>query len=233
LENGIKTEVVDVSDLTKKRVTALTKSARRTWDEAFGDQIEGKKNWQKAFWASMAVTLLAVGGCIYESKQPKQIAYVMKVDSGGHVVSAGPLAEQPVTQDTWDSIYDGAIRAEVERWRSVTSDKTFRDANYDETFNHLADNSQAYHFMYDWFSQNDPAARAANGDVVTVSIDYSERVGQYSYNVQWTESTHSGQTVATHKWHSRMTFIPLAKDPTKIKITEVTLEQLHDAQSNN
>src|SRR5438552_18232584 len=64
-------------------------SARREWDERYGDLITRAKNWRAIALLCIVVALIEAVGMIALSMRSKTIPYVVAVDSLGRQVAAG------------------------------------------------------------------------------------------------------------------------------------------------
>src|SRR5215471_18252203 len=94
-------------------------SARREWDERYGNLITRAKNWRTATFLALLIATLETGGLIALSMKAKTVPYVVAVDSLGRVLAAGP-ADQASQAD--DRLKRAALFQWVSDLRSVTTD---------------------------------------------------------------------------------------------------------------
>jgi type IV secretory pathway TrbF-like protein len=65
-------------------------SARREWNERYGDYIARARNWRWAAFAALAVSLVLAIGVVWEAAQSKVVPYVVEVDKLGDAVPIAP-----------------------------------------------------------------------------------------------------------------------------------------------
>ena len=64
-------------------------SARREWNERYGDYIARARNWRRAAFAALAVSLVLAIGVAWQAAQSKVVPYVVEVDKLGDAVAVG------------------------------------------------------------------------------------------------------------------------------------------------
>jgi type IV secretion system protein TrbF len=104
---------------TTDPVVSAYLTARREWDERYGDLISRARNWRTIGLLCLVLALIQAAGMIAVSMRSKTIPYVVAVDSLGRQVATGP-ADENFTPD------DRLRRAVLLEWitdlRTVTSD---------------------------------------------------------------------------------------------------------------
>src|ERR1700761_268585 len=73
-------------------------SARREWDERYGDFMTRERNWRAVAFFCALTSLLAVAGLVWLSAHSRIVPFVVAMDSLGQPVAAGS-AEQTTTAD--------------------------------------------------------------------------------------------------------------------------------------
>lgn len=215
--------------ITDEERRRLSQATRQAWDECFGDQIERRKRWQMYALLSWGATALAICGVMYLGTLPKQVVIPIEVDKAGHVLNVKNLKDKPLNTKLWDAIYRDQFQSFIEDWRGVTSDTTAQNAMWDRVFKQwVGSGSQAESFLTSWYEQNDPASILAKQKLVRVHWDTSDRPGQNTYGVWWTEYTTSlsGGDEEVKRWHCVFTFTQ-KKDDIGILITEIRLEPVN------
>src|SRR5271168_4716007 len=61
-------------------------SARREWNERYGDYIAHARNWRGAAFAALAIALVLAIGVAWQAAQSKVVPYVVEVDKLGDAV---------------------------------------------------------------------------------------------------------------------------------------------------
>jgi type IV secretory pathway TrbF-like protein len=197
-----------MSTIPEELLDTRTRRAKRQWEEAWSHPIAAKQNWQRVAFLEAAVLLLAVAGLIYLGRLPKQVLYVVERDKGGNVSYAGPVKPVDMTAQTWDVVKVQALKRFIEYWRTVTGDRTAQAADWDKAFLYVGEGSQAKTVLANWYQENDPIKRAANGETVTVQYKTFDVEGQHTYGLWWLETTssQSGQLVSQKTWRARIVY---------------------------
>ena len=94
-------------------------SARREWNERYGDYIARARSWRWAAFAALAVSLVLAIGVVWQAAQSKVVPYVVEVDKLGDAVAVA-RADRAAPADV------RVIKAQLAAWivdvRSVSSD---------------------------------------------------------------------------------------------------------------
>ncbi|MVF24238.1 conjugal transfer protein [Methylocaldum sp. BRCS4] len=157
-------------------------SARREWNERYGDYIAQKRNWQLAAFISLGLSFLLVCALVYQSSQSSVQPFIVEVDKIGQAVAVAP-ADKAVEFD------ERIVRAQVANFisnvRSVTTDTTVQKQWLDKAYAMLGPASlQA---MNDHFKANSPFAIARTSKV-QVDIISALPLSKESWQVQWEET---------------------------------------------
>ena len=178
-------------------------SARREWDERYGDQIIRAKNWRFMAVLSGLVALVAVVGIVHLSARSKVVPFVVALDSLGRTVAAGP-AEETTTAD--EKLKKAALFRWIDDLRLVTSDSIAQRKAIDRVYSHLAMGSQAQAFVHSFYRADPPQKRA---QTQTVSIDVKSVLpnSDRTYEIEWIETTHdfNGGILSAEHWKGSFT----------------------------
>src|SRR5580704_16705844 len=94
-------------------------SARREWNERYGDYIARARSWRWAAFAALAVSLVLAIGVVWQAAQSKVVPYVVEVDKLGDAIAVA-RADRAAPADVH------VIKARLAAWivdvRSVSSD---------------------------------------------------------------------------------------------------------------
>src|SRR5579863_6690025 len=94
-------------------------SARREWNERYGDYIARARSWRWAAFSALAVSLVLAVGVVWQGAQSKVVPYVVEVDKLGDAVAVA-RADRAASADV------RVIKAQLAAWtvdvRSVSSD---------------------------------------------------------------------------------------------------------------
>ncbi|HEX3682124.1 MAG TPA: type IV secretion system protein [Bryobacteraceae bacterium] len=185
-----------------------TRRAKRQWEEAWSNPIAAKQNWQRIAFCEAAALVFAVWGLIHLGGMPKQVLYVVDRDRAGNVSYAGPVKPVDMDAKTWDLVKVQSLKKFIEYWRTVTADRTAQAADWDKAFLYIGDGSQAKAALNNWYEENDPIRRTANGEIVTVQYKTFDVEGQHTYGIWWQETTMSqgGQVISQKSWRARIAY---------------------------
>src|SRR3569833_1762264 len=119
----------------KKSAESPYLSARREWDERYGDFMTRERNWRAVAFLCALTSLLTVAGLVWLSAHSRIVPFVVAIDSLGRPVAAGP-AEQTTTAD--DSIKRAPLFSWLENLRLVTSDGIAQRKAFDRVYAYTA-----------------------------------------------------------------------------------------------
>src|SRR5271165_1973494 len=74
-------------------------SARKEWDERYGDLITRARNWRVLALVVGAIALVQAAGLIYVSSRAKVVPFVVAIDKLDRVLAAGPAQETGPTDE--------------------------------------------------------------------------------------------------------------------------------------
>lgn len=193
-------------------------SARRAWDERYGDLITRARNWRIAALLSGAIALVATAGVVRLSTHSRVVPYVVAIDSLGRPLAAAPAEEAPGLDD--GRLKRSALFAWVENLRTVTTDGTAQRKAIDRVYACVASGSQAQAFISDYY-RADPPQKRAGTETVAVEIKSVLATSDQTYEVEWIETTRDlhGQVKATDRWKGAFTIA--MSPPTEERLVRV------------
>src|ERR1700694_1313382 len=156
-------------------------SARREWNERYGDYIARARNWRSAAFAALAISAVLALGVVWEAAQSKVVPYVVEVDKLGAAV-AGGRADRAAPADA------RVVKAQLAAWivdvRSLSSDPTAEKAALARVYATTA--ATATTFLDDYYRQHSPFGQTRT---VAVSVDAVLPISNQTYQIQWTEDS--------------------------------------------
>jgi type IV secretion system protein TrbF len=179
-------------------------SARREWNERYGDYIARARNWRWAAFAALAVSLVLAVGVAWEAAQSKVVPYVVEVDRLGDAVAV-TRADRAAPADA------RVVKAQLAAWivdvRSISSDPLAEKAALAQSYAVTA--ATATIFLNDYYRQHSPFRQPRT---VAVSVDAVLPVSSQTYQLQWSEDARDlqGRDIATTHWLASVT---VAFDP--------------------
>ncbi len=179
-------------------------SARREWNERYGDYIARARSWRWAAFAALAVSLVLAVGVAWQGAQSKVVPYVVEVDKLGDAVAIA-RADRAAPTDV------RVIKAQLAAWivdvRSVSSDPLAQKAALSRSYATTA--ATATLFLNDYYRQHSPFSQ---NRTVAVSVDAVLPISKQTYQIQWTEDGRDlqGRNLATTHWLASVT---VAFDP--------------------
>ena len=173
-------------------------SARREWDERYGDQITRAKNWRTMAFLSSLVALVATSGVVWLSVRSHVVPFVVLVDSLSRPVASG-IAEQASVND--DRLKRASIFTWVENLRLVTTDGVTQRRAIDRVYAEIGNGTAAQTFISDFYRSNPPSKRAQT-ETVSVEVNSVLPTSDRTYEVEWVETTRDlyGAVKATDRW---------------------------------
>lgn len=160
-------------------------SARREWNERYGEYIARERLWRLIAIICLLVTGISVGGVVYIGSQSRFVPYVVQVDKLGRPLSVGP-AEKMKPVDT--RVLRSMVASFIVNVRSVSADAAVLYNAINKAYSMLADGNPAKGQMNEYFrnSENDPFNRAKT-ESVAIQIESVFPVSENSWEVEWTE----------------------------------------------
>jgi type IV secretory pathway TrbF-like protein len=179
-------------------------SARREWNERYGDYIARARSWRWAAFAALAVSLVLAIGVVWQAAQSKVVPYVVEVDKLGDAIAVA-RADRAATTDV------RVVKAQLATWivdvRSVSSDPLAQKSALSRSYALTA--ATATIFLNDYYRQHSPFGQ---NRTIAVSVDAVLPVSKQTYQLQWSEDARDlqGRDLATTHWLASVT---VAFDP--------------------
>lgn len=159
-------------------------TARREWDERYGDQIERARNWRTIAVLCTMVALVATSGVVWLSVRSRIVPFVVVTDNLGRPVASG-LAEQASTAD--EQLKRSTVIEWVENLRLVTTDGIAQRRAIDRVYAHIASGSPAQTFISDFYRTGQPFTRA-QAETVSVDVQSVLQDSEETFEIEWLET---------------------------------------------
>ena len=177
--------------------------AHQEWDERFGDQIKSKQRWQLAAFASLAITLLCVGGMVAIGFRSTTVPYVVALDDVGRAVPVIP-AKQVAVKGV--RLQEAVVARWITDLRTVVTDAVAQRHLVDEVYAQTGQNSAASAIVTEFYSRNSPFDLLKK-QTVDASVESIVQQSAKTYEVTWSEVTRDlvGTFVASHRYRPFVT----------------------------
>lgn len=203
-------------------------TARREWDERYGDQITRARNWRLIAILCAAVAIVLAGGLVWQSSRSRVVPFIAVIDSFGRPIVSG-LSDQTTTAD--ERLKKATVLQWVEELRTVTTDGVAQRKAIDRVYSHIANNSPAMTFVSDFYRANQPFERAQN-ETVGVDVRSVLPTSDRTFEVDWIETSRDlyGNVKTTDRWKG--TFTIAVNTPTDERIARVNPLGLYVVSAN-
>jgi type IV secretion system protein TrbF len=178
-------------------------SARREWDERYGNLITRERNWRAMAFCCSLICLLAVGGLVWLSNRSHIVPFVVAMDSLSRPIAAGP-AEQTTAAD--DRIKRATLYSWLENLRLVTGDGIAQRKAIDRVYAYVASGSQAQAFVSEFY-RNDPPQKRVQTQTVSVEVQAVLPTSDRTFEMEWAETTRDlyGAVITKARWKGAFT----------------------------
>jgi type IV secretion system protein VirB5 len=207
-------------------------SARREWNERYGDYVSQAKNWRIVAVLSGITAIVAVAGVVYIGAQSKFIPYVVAVDQHGSAVAAG-------IADRASAVDPRVVRALIGRFvtdlRGVISDQQAEKAAIDRVYSMLPSGAASTTVVSDQFKTNSPFTRAAT-ETISVDVESILPISDKSWQVDFRETARSpnGMLLSKKRYRATLTteLSPVTNEqlirlnPIGLFVTEISITQI-------
>jgi type IV secretion system protein VirB5 len=189
-------------------------SARREWNERYGDYVSQAKNWRIVAVLSGITAVMAVAGVVYIGAQSKFIPYVVAVDQHGSAVAAG-IADRASATDP--RVIRSLIGRFITDLRGVISDQQAEKAAIDRVYSMLPSGAASTTVISGWFKDQSPFSRSAT-ETISVDVESILPISSKSWQVDFRETARSPNGMLLSKKRYRATLTT--------ELSPVTNEQL-------
>ena len=179
-------------------------SARREWNERYGDYIARARNWRAAAFAALGVAAVLALGVVWGAAQSKVVPYVVEIDKLGDAVAVA-RADRAAPADA--RVIKGQLAAWIVDVRSLSSDPTAEKAALGRAYALSA--ATATTFLNDYYREHSPFGPSRT---VAVGVDAVLPISSRTYQLQWSEDARDlqGREIGTTHWLASLT---IAFDP--------------------
>jgi type IV secretory pathway TrbF-like protein len=178
-------------------------SARREWDERYGNLITRERNWRLMALICAVIALVAIGGMIRLSTRTHIVPFVVAMDSLGRTMAAGPAEEATISDDR---LKRATLFTWVEDLRTVTTDGIAQRKAIDRVYAHIASGAQSQAFISEFYRSAPPQKRAST-ETVSVEVRSVLPTSERTFEVEWSETTRDlyGAVKAQDHWKAAFT----------------------------
>jgi type IV secretion system protein TrbF len=176
--------------------------AREVWDERLGSAHAQAANWRMAAFGSIVITVISVGGLIWQSNRSIVTPYVVEVDAQGSVRAIGLAIE---AYEPADAQIAYSLVNFIRNVRSVSIDPVIVRENWLKAYDFATDRGATA--LNDYAREHDPftdiGRRSVNVDVTSVV-----RASDDSFEIRWSEKTYaSGQFEKLERFTAHLTIV--------------------------
>lgn len=178
-------------------------SARREWNERYGNFVKQAANWRVVAFGSIGVALCAVGGLVAVSMQSKVVPYAVELNGHQEVVRVQRA-------DLLSAPNANQIRASLRGWvigaRTVYGDRYAMKNLIDQTYAMTMPDSRAFMDLSNYHRANNPY-ELADAESVAVDVKAIVPMTDTTWQVEWTETTKevSGKVISAQDWQGSFT----------------------------
>jgi len=159
-------------------------SARREWNERYGDYISTAKNWRLIAFLAVSISIFAVIGLIYIGSQNKFVPYIVAVDKLGTMLSIKPAQRVQVTDER---IIKATLAKFIINFRGIITDTTAQKQAVNDIYAFLAVGDPATNHISDYFKKGHSPFERSKKETVTVEISSILPVSQKTWQIEWQE----------------------------------------------
>lgn len=174
---------------------------RREWADRYCDLAKGKRNWQIATAACLAVIGAQSGMIVWQASQSSVQPFIVQVDDLRQVVQVVP-AERAGPVDP--RIVHALLADFVRNTRSVISDPVAMKSTLGRAYAYAGPPVQEV--LNAHYRDRDPFTRARE-ETVAVQVSSVLPLSEHSYQVQWSETARAldGRPVGESRWQAILT----------------------------
>ncbi len=186
---------------TPQPATPYQKAAQ-IWDERIGSARLQARNWRLMAFGCLALSLIVIGGLLWQLGRSTITPYVVEVDKQGEARAIGPAMEAYRPNDA-------QIARELEHFirnvRSLPLDPIVLRERWLEAYDYSTDRGAVA--LNEYARNNDPFGRVGK---VTVAVEVTSvvRASASSFQVRWIErSSVNGALSTTEHWTGIVTLV--------------------------
>lgn len=204
-------------------------SARREWNERYGDYISRARTWQLVALASIGLSAVLGFSLVQIAGQAKVQPFVVEVDKLGDAVAV-KRADKAVIPD--ERIIRYQLANFITNARGVTPDAVVQKRWLDGLYS--MSTSSAAQYLNEYYRKTDPF-ETARTSMVAVDIQTALPLSKDTWQVQWTETRRglNGLVEGQTRWQAVLTikmFLPtspaqIIANPTGVVVEQITWTQ--------
>ena len=180
-------------------------TARREWDERYGDLVLGRRNYQILAGVLALSNFALVGLMAWFGLHSKVIPYVVEVDKLGYALAARSANAAPVGTDAADRMVRYELAAFIRNARSVSTDRGSEQQMLQSVLSHS--HAAASGFLNAYYHSDNPPHnpfKISERQTVSVQIDSILSLSRNSWQVRWTEEQRelNGALSGTNHWEA-------------------------------
>ena len=177
-------------------------AAGQLWDDRIGSARVQARNWQLMAVCSSLLSIVLVGGLIWQSTRAKVMPYLVEVDAQGEVKGVGPVTDHYVPTDAQIA---HALERFIRDVRSVPIDPVVLRDDWLEAYDYTTQRGAMA--LNDFARANDPFA-AVGESSIAVEVTSVVRASQSSFQVRWIEKkVANGAATVTERWTGILTLV--------------------------
>ena len=185
-------------------------SARREWDERYGDFVARVRVANRMALICGATTLLLAtmtAGMV--ARGPRVV--LIPVDPAGHIMGPGSSAQPLAVTETMKR---SAIADWVMYLRTVTPDSASQRWAIEKVYAMISSGSAAQGFISDFYRSDPPQIRGQR-ETVQIEVNSILPTSDSTYEVEWLETTRdtNGRAVSQQRWKGIVTFVVRGSAP--------------------
>ncbi len=167
--------------------------ASQAWDDRIGSARVQARNWRLCALGSLCVSLVAVGGLLYQSSTSHIVPYIVEVDTQGQVRTVGPAQVAYVPSQ---ALVQKHVSDFVRDIRTVPTDPVVLRQQWLRAYGQVTPRGGA---LLTALNRDQAPESKLGKQMVTVDVQRTLPVSEHSYDVRWSETTFgaSGATLAT------------------------------------
>lgn len=205
---------------------------RKEWNDRYMNMAKSIKNWQFAFLASMAISVLLTFVVAKIATESKVVPFVVETHSGM------PYALRPMTQisEKDQRLINFAMNQFIVNARTILADTEAEKMLLNQVYAYSADNTLP--FLHEYYTYHNPFTLAEEA-TTSVQIINSMPLSRDTWQVTWEETQRnntSGAVLGVTRWMANLSFRLgdvnphfINENPFGLYITQVTWSQ---SQSN-
>ena len=177
-------------------------AAGQVWDERIGSARVQARHWQLMAVCSSLLSVVLVGGLVWQSSRFKITPYIVEIDAQGDVKGIGPVTDhyQPT---------DAQIAHQLERFirdvRSIPIDPVVLRDDWLEAYDFTTPRGAMS--LNEFARANDPFANVGQTSIA-IEVTSVVRASQTSFQVRWIEHKYAnGAASVTERWTAILTLI--------------------------